>query len=155
MKLRIVFKVLALRIDCALRDDRDSLRWGSTFRFKLEMILQPLLLSLPPRRLNYLFCIIWGGVYYSNPGALKAPPQPSQKNHQKPKNLKAKLTVFLSASRNGFFNPIEPASRRTQESIHVHVQGHILSKWGTLMLWQGKPCGNVKVILRVDLNGQP
>ena len=100
----------------------------SSFRFKLEMILQPLLLSLPPRRLNFVLFFFGGGFTIRIQGPLRPPPQPSQKNHQKPKNLKAKLIVFLSASRHGFFNPIEPASRRTQESIHVHVQGHILFK---------------------------
>ena len=100
----------------------------SSFRFKLVKILQQLLLSLPLLRLNYLFLLLGGGFTIRIQGPLRAPPSPAKKHHHKPKNLKAKLIVFLSASRHGFFNPIEPASRRTQESIHVHVQGHILFK---------------------------
>ena len=100
----------------------------SSFRFKLEMILQPLLLSLPPRRLNYLFLLLGGGVTIRIQGPLRAPPQPHQKAPTETKEFESKIDSFLSASRHGFFNPIEPASRRTQESIHVHVQGHILFK---------------------------
>ena len=113
----------------------------------MVLVLTPL--SSLPRRLiepslSVFICYYWRGVYYSNPVALKAPPQPSQKNHQKPKNLKAKLIAFLSASRHVFFDLIEPVSKRTQE----HVQGHIVLKSGTLKV-------NLKGTVRIDLKGQP
>ena len=115
----------ALRVDLQV-----SLRIlsQSSFRFKLEMTLQPLLLSLPPRRLNYLFLLLGGGFTIRIQGPLRAPPQPSQKTPSETKEFESTIDSFLGASRHGFFNPIEPASRRTQESIHVHVQGHILFK---------------------------
>ena len=111
-----------------------DLKWSCidsrlTLTIKLTMVLALILLISLPRRLlepskPLFICYYWGGGYYSNPGALKAPPQPSQKKQQKPTNLKAKLIVFLSASRHVFFHLIEPASKRTQE----HVQGHIVLK---------------------------
>jgi hypothetical protein len=92
----------------------------------------------------FLFVIIGGGFIIRIPEPLRPPAQPSQKNHQKPKNLKAKLIVFVSASRHVFFDLIEPVSKRTQE----HVQGHIVLKSGTLKV-------NLKGTVRIDLKGQP
>ena len=91
----------------------------------------------------FLFVIIGGGVIIRIPEPLRAPPSPAKKKQQKPNNLKAKLIVFLSASRH-FFDLIEPASKRTQE----HVQGHIVLKSGTLKV-------NLKGTVRIDLKGQP
>jgi hypothetical protein len=114
------------------------------------MVLPLIPLSSLPRRLIepslilIYFLLFGGGFIIRIPEPLRAPPQPSQKNHQKPKNLKAKSKVFLSASRHVFLDLIEPASKRTQE----HVQGHIMLKSGSLKV-------NLKGTVGIDLEGQP
>ena len=113
------------------------------------MVLALIPLSSLPRRLiepslSVFICYYWRGGYYSNPGALKAPPPAQPKKPSETKEFESKIDIFLSASRHVFFDLIEPVSKRTQE----HVQGHIVLKSGTLKV-------NHKGTVRIDLKGQP
>ncbi len=84
---------------------------------------------------------LWGGIIRIS-GPSRPPPSPAKTNIRN-QIIQKQNWKFLSASRHVFLDPIEPASKRTQESTHVHV-GRGWGCFAILLHLEAKSCVQVQ-----------